>query len=111
MGLPDLYRNLDVEPDASPEAIQAAWKRACFRWHPDSAGKASDPRRLQAAREAYHVLADPEARARYDRSRADRESRPDPPILSAENIRGNYEFLTRGIRNLSRALWSRWFGS
>jgi DnaJ-class molecular chaperone len=111
MGLPDLYRILEVRPDAGPDEIQAAWKRACFRYHPDSAGESADPRRLHVARKAYRLLSDPSSRARYDRLREASRRAANPPILSTENIRGNYRFLRRGMVRLSRALWRRFGGS
>ena len=61
--------------DAAPEAIEIAWRSLLKRHHPDVAGDAS----LEVAKRiniAHDWLADPELRARYDRSRAPRAERP-----------------------------------
>jgi molecular chaperone DnaJ len=60
------YQTLGVNPDASPEAIKAAYRRLAIETHPDVAGPDSTAR-FQAVSDAYRVLSDPEARLRYDR--------------------------------------------
>ncbi len=77
--LPDdeLYRRLGVPHDASPEAIELAWRGLLRRHHPDVAG----PDGLELAKRinvAHDWLSDPELRRRYDRERADgiRSGRP-----------------------------------
>jgi hypothetical protein len=70
----DLYARLELPPDAAPEAIEIAWRSLLKRHHPDVAGDAS----LEVAKRiniAHDWLADPELRARYDRSRAPRAGR------------------------------------
>ncbi|KXZ49068.1 hypothetical protein GPECTOR_23g153 [Gonium pectorale] len=66
------YRTLGVSPDSSTEEVQAAFRAAALRWHPDRqpdpAAKADSTRRFQAAQEAYSVLRDPARRAAYDRA-------------------------------------------
>jgi DnaJ-class molecular chaperone len=64
----DLYDVLGVKTDASPQDIKKAFRNRARECHPDVAGadpaKAEEFKRL---REAYEVLSDPAARARYDR--------------------------------------------
>ena len=64
----DLYRRLGVPADASPEAIELAWRGLLRRHHPDVAG----PDGLELAKRinvAHDWLSDPELRRRYDRER------------------------------------------
>src|SRR5262245_51438587 len=63
----DLYATLELTPDASPEAIELAWRALLKRHHPDIAG--DDAAALDRAKRinvAHDWLADPELRARYD---------------------------------------------
>jgi curved DNA-binding protein CbpA len=73
----DLYARLEVSVDASPEAIELAWRALLKRHHPDVA---ASPRR-EAAEEiakrinvAHDWLSDPTLRARYDRERLGRRT-------------------------------------
>jgi hypothetical protein len=64
----DLYARLGVPVDASPEAIEIAWRGLLRRHHPDVAGEDG----LEAAKRinvAHDWLADPGLRARYDEAR------------------------------------------
>jgi curved DNA-binding protein CbpA len=66
----DLYARLEVGTDASPEAIELAWRALLKRHHPDVAG--DDAVALERAKRiniAHDWLADPSLRARYDRER------------------------------------------
>ena len=95
----DLYAELEVDPGASLEAIEAAYRALMKRSHPDLAGPAGLARskRLNLAR-AW--LTDPGRRASYDASRrtrasqpgsraapVTRPSRPEPPTSSAHRRR------------------------
>jgi curved DNA-binding protein CbpA len=75
----DLYAQLDLPPDASPEAIEVAWRGLLRLHHPDVAG----PDGLERAKRinvAHDWLSDPGLRARYDRERglASGRTRPEP---------------------------------
>ena len=66
----DLYGRLEVAVDASPEAIELAWRALLKRHHPDVAG--DDEAALNLAKRinvAHDWLSDPELRARYDAER------------------------------------------
>lgn len=71
----DLYRELEVDPAASPEVISAAYRSIAKRFHPDVA---TDPKageaRLKRANVAHEWLSDPVLRARYDAERPRRRS-------------------------------------
>jgi len=63
------YRRLGVAPDATAEQIRAAYRDAARRHHPDARvarGSAGSDDEMAAINEAWRVLSDPVARARYD---------------------------------------------
>ncbi|HET7027761.1 MAG TPA: DnaJ domain-containing protein [Candidatus Limnocylindrales bacterium] len=66
----DPYKTLQVDPEADPDIIQAAYRRLAQRFHPDHAGGAADPDRMVAINRAWSVLSDPARRAAHDRQRA-----------------------------------------
>jgi hypothetical protein len=64
----DLYGRLGVPADASPEAIEVAWRGLLRRHHPDVAGPDANElaKRINVA---HDWLSDPGLRRRYDRER------------------------------------------
>ena len=62
----DYYGLLGVDAGASAAEVRRAWRRLALRWHPDRAGQ-STKFIFQTIQAAYKVLADPDARAAYDR--------------------------------------------
>ena len=65
----DLYRTLQVEPNADLEAIHAAYRRLARLYHPDLNPRPEAAERMRAINAAYRVLADPRQRAAYDARR------------------------------------------
>ena len=64
----DLYARLEVAVDASPEAIELAWRALLKRHHPDIAGEdAASLERAKRINVAHDWLSDPGLRGRYDR--------------------------------------------
>lgn len=63
----NLYRILQVQPEAPPEVIKASWRALMHgaRMHPDLGG---DPQAAALINHAYAVLGDAERRRAYDRS-------------------------------------------
>ena len=61
------YERLELDWDASPEAIHAAYRRKARILHPDIPGTGSAAA-FMAVKEAYDVLADPLRRSAYDRA-------------------------------------------
>ena len=66
----DLYARLEVEIDASPEAIELAWRALLKRHHPDVAGDTDVAlERAKRINVAHDWLSDAGLRTRYDRER------------------------------------------
>lgn len=64
------YQLLQVDPQASFEVIEKAYKTLCLKYHPDlqsPAKKAEAEEILKQLNIAYQVLKNPQARAAYDR--------------------------------------------
>ena len=97
----DLYARLEVAVDASPEAIELAWRALLKQHHPDVAGDgeaATD--RAKRINVAHDWLSDPELRERYD---ADRLGRT--PIAHGGARRPGYR------PRVARQPWARQLGS
>ncbi|HLU30345.1 MAG TPA: DnaJ domain-containing protein [Acidimicrobiia bacterium] len=62
----DPYAVLGVDPDASQDQIREAFRALVRDRHPDTAPPASAPASVAEVIEAYRILRDPAARARYD---------------------------------------------
>jgi curved DNA-binding protein CbpA len=78
----DLYARLEITVDASPEAIEVAWRSLLRQHHPDVAGPAG-LERAKRINVAHDWLSDPLLRTRYDHerglTRSDRGSIRDHP--------------------------------
>jgi DnaJ domain len=79
------YARLNVAPDASAEAIKAAYRHLAKKLHPDINRDASAKAQFQAISEAYNVLSDPDQRSRYDALRYSNPP-PDPQEKTLEPI-------------------------
>jgi curved DNA-binding protein CbpA len=62
----DLYRVLQVIPEAEPEVIRAAYRSLARKYHPDLGGSEAQMAVLNAA---WETLCDPGDRAQYDQRR------------------------------------------
>ncbi|MBV1855980.1 DnaJ C-terminal domain-containing protein [Catellatospora tritici] len=67
----DFYEVLGVARDASADDIQRAFRTLARKFHPDVNKSPEAEERFKEINEAYHVLHDPQQRARYDRFGAD----------------------------------------
>jgi hypothetical protein len=66
----DLYEELGVSPDATRDDIASAYRARAKALHPDAhPGQETAAEQFTRLGAAYRVLADPDARARYDASR------------------------------------------
>jgi curved DNA-binding protein CbpA len=66
----DYYQILQVDADAEPEVIEAAYRRLARKYHPDVSSSPEAARRMKEINTAFEVLGDPGKRADYDRRRA-----------------------------------------
>jgi curved DNA-binding protein CbpA len=88
----DAYKILQVDHEADPEVIQAAYRRLAQKWHPDVATGQEAADRMVAINRAWEILGEPGRRAAYDRERtaiaarvraAAEAERPAPPAPTA----------------------------
>ena len=82
---PTYYDVLQVERNASPEHVRAAYRRLAQKYHPDKMpGNANASRAMAAINAAYEVLSDPHRRAEHDLwiRRVQRPARPRKPVQS-----------------------------
>jgi curved DNA-binding protein CbpA len=62
----DYYKILDIPVFATPEEIKQAFRNQAIRWHPDRNPDMDTTIHMQEINEAYLILKDAEAKARYD---------------------------------------------
>lgn len=70
MSVPDPYKVLQVDPEAEPEVIEAAYRRLARKYHPDVAPGPESQERMVRLNQAWEMLKDPGRRAAVDRARA-----------------------------------------
>ncbi|KAJ6709567.1 CHAPERONE DNAJ-DOMAIN SUPERFAMILY PROTEIN [Salix koriyanagi] len=64
----DYYKILEVDYDATEDAIRSNYIRLALKWHPDKQkDEDSATLRFQEINEAYQVLSDPVSRREYDK--------------------------------------------
>ena len=63
----DYYKILDVSPNATAGEIKEAFRKQAFKWHPDRNLGRDTTFEMQEINEAYLILKDFEARAKYDK--------------------------------------------
>jgi len=73
---PDAYRVLQVDPEADPEVVQAAYRRLAQKYHPDTTNVPDAAARMVAINAAWETLRDPKRRAAFDAERRLRGSGP-----------------------------------
>lgn len=66
----DYYTVLNVNPDATPAQIDAAYRRLMQRHHPNARSSVQALERMRELNQAWRVLSDASQRAAYDRSLA-----------------------------------------
>lgn len=62
----DYYSILEVDKESSFEEIKSAFRKQCIKWHPDKNLGKDTTEKMQLINEAYLILKDSEARAKYD---------------------------------------------
>lgn len=63
----DYYVILEIPHTASKAEIKSAYKKQAVKWHPDKNRGVDTTLKMQEVNEAYLILNDTEARARYDK--------------------------------------------
>ncbi len=84
--MPTYYDVLQVERNASPERVRAAYRKLAQKYHPDKMpGNANAARAMAAINAAYEVLSDAHRRAEHDLwiRRAERTPRPRAAVPAA----------------------------
>ena len=65
----DLYKTLQMDPEAEAEIVAVAYKRLAAKYHPDVNPAPDAGRRMREINAAYEILSDPARRAGYDSQR------------------------------------------
>lgn len=63
--MPDYYKILGVEKNASEDDLKKAYRKLAHKYHPDKPG--GDEKKFKEINEAYQILGNKEKRAQYDR--------------------------------------------
>lgn len=84
---PDYYKILQVDPEAVPEVIKAAYRRLSAIYHPDNSNNPHDNSRMLAINEAYHTLSDTAKRSAYHRQWLEYFSPRNQYVQSIEQFR------------------------
>lgn len=85
----DYYRILEVDPQASLEVLNNAYRALVRKYHPDLYHVSHKERmnsRLQDINEAYRVLSEPASRAAYDRRYAGQAAEPSHALADRRSI-------------------------
>jgi DnaJ-like protein len=80
------YQILQVDQDADPEVIEAAFKRLAFKYHPDRSPAPDAADRMRELIAARDLLADPTRRRAYDTSIGIVRAPPRPPAMRPEEV-------------------------
>ena len=107
----DYYEILDVDPEASPDQLRSAFRRAVLRHHPDRSGSPASlaTRRTSLLNRAWSELRDPALRRQYDGALARGEARTLAwPVASGEPLRGSVRRARRAPRGQQPAAPSPW---
>lgn len=70
VSLSNPYKILQVDPEAEPEVVEAAYRRLARKYHPDVATGPDAQQRMVLINQAWEILRDPIRRAAVDRARA-----------------------------------------
>ncbi|MBX2851286.1 MAG: DnaJ domain-containing protein [Phycisphaeraceae bacterium] len=65
--LPNYYKTLELDPEATAAEIKASYRRLATMYHPDRNDSAEALKRFEDINEAYHVLRDAQRRSSYGR--------------------------------------------
>jgi molecular chaperone DnaJ len=64
----DLYEELEITKESTPEQIKKAYKKLAMKWHPDkNSGNEQATEKFQRISHAYSILSDSKKKAYYDK--------------------------------------------
>jgi len=64
----DLYEELEITKESTPEQIKKAYKKLAMKWHPDkNSGNESATEKFQRISHAYSILSDQKKKTYYDK--------------------------------------------
>jgi hypothetical protein len=81
-----LYQVLQVDPDADPEVIEAAFKRLALKYHPDRSTAPDAADRMRDLLEAKNILTDARRRRAYDATIGIERKPPRPPAMRPDEV-------------------------
>jgi len=87
----DPYKLLQVDPEADPEIIDAAYRRLARRYHPDVSARTEAAAMMVALNLARDILLDPARRAQLDRTRRGDARGPVGSVTAPGSAGGRYE--------------------
>lgn len=64
---PNYYEILGVGPNATKDEIKEAYRQLALQWHPDKNKSSNAHQKFIVINQAYLILSDDEARAKYDK--------------------------------------------
>ena len=86
----DYYEVLQVNDNAEPETINRVYRIFAQRYHPDNRDTGNEARFRQLT-DAYHVLSNPEKRARYDATNQQRKKERWRVVAAGSESENNFE--------------------
>lgn len=89
LSIGDPYKVLQIDPEAEPEVVRAAYRALALKYHPDVATGSQD--RMAALNQAWGILRNAAARAAYDRTRAEGQRATEVPKPEARSPDASYE--------------------
>jgi curved DNA-binding protein CbpA len=88
LAVTDPYKVLQVDPDAEPEVIRAAYRALALRYHPDTVTGSQE--RMAILNQAWEILRTASSRAAYDQACVEAQRAPEPPKPAAPTPETTY---------------------
>jgi curved DNA-binding protein len=107
----DYYETLGIARDATPEQIQAAFRKKARQYHPDVNKEPGAEEKFKELNEAYEVLRDPEKRSRYDALGPNCRAGEDFSAGWGDGVSGGYRQVDPEDLDLGGAGFSDFFAS